>query len=502
MDALLNFFCDNICCDNKDEAESDDLSISSTDAVCHGSIPPRRDKHGRSIHSCNAKIASLPPRRRKCRRSIEGFYKAKLESLQRQVKVLQDKSNWLKSAFLCWGDKSDPSKQKFIADIEIFIGDLEHLEKRMKITHSKCFSIGKLSRQRFPTSHPRLYSVPTRTSPVTQEIGSGAKKNSSSCSNTIQEETQESVTIEIEKAWNFVTDVIHLHEKIRGREPQASSGANCWNSLTVVVDNMIYLVAKMLQCQANFRLEGKDVHIDVGYHYTPWENSRKIREHGLLSRSEQAQMGVSAHRFHGAAHGDGIYTGSNPFAYSSYGRNGFGLLVMRLKGQTSLSHSSNADTTIVRPNDDYKEMVILRNASQCVPVFLYPQELVLPAATTPDETEATMNSCASPFGMRNLDEQAVWHYHIELQKLVDRYFNDSAPTKVNIIQRELANLKSQSLPEWVCHAVFAYQVEVSMLKVRLRSLQELKNLKLATFEYYMLTYLPYCCSFGGCPCLV
>ena len=309
--------------------------------------------------------------------------------------------------------------------------------------------------------------------------GSGSGSNN----NQTQQEKQESDTpadaatnhlSHQQKAWNFVHDLMQMHKDIQMQKQTASlCGAsltcwyckgkfscwncrksncgldgNCWNSISnVAVDNLVYFVQNLLRCQDNYRLCGKGTHVDIGYHYTNSKNLKSIGENGLLSRPERAQRGISEHQFRGASYGDGIYTGNNPFAYSSYGRNGVGLLVLRLKGQTNLSSLpratmkfkkssalpripeivtlQRADTTIAK-SKQFTEMVILHNTFQCVPVFLFPQEVILPPATMPNNT--------IPSRFINPDGLAVWHYHTELQSLVDRYFNDNVPTKVNIIK--------------------------------------------------------------------
>jgi hypothetical protein len=71
--------------------------------------------------------------------------------------------------------------------------------------------------------------------------------------------------------------------------------------------------------QQEFYRNGKDTHVDTGYHYTHSVNMASIKQSGLLSVQERAQLSSPSANTNGSLFGDGIYTGNNPFSYHMFG---------------------------------------------------------------------------------------------------------------------------------------------------------------------------------------
>lgn len=111
----------------------------------------------------------------------------------------------------------------------------------------------------------------------------------------------------------------------------SGTNANAIRMEPIGIDNMLFTVERLMEAQAAFGASCRATHVDIGYHYTRNENLKHIKTNGLLTKAERHQRGVT-NNYNGSAHGDGIYTSSNPFAFTSYGETG--LLVARLIGAT------------------------------------------------------------------------------------------------------------------------------------------------------------------------
>mmetsp|Transcript_782 Transcript_782/g.1276 ORF Transcript_782/g.1276 Transcript_782/m.1276 type:complete len:139 (+) Transcript_782:473-889(+) len=122
---------------------------------------------------------------------------------------------------------------------------------------------------------------------------------------------------------------------------------------------------------------------------------------------------IRENKFHGEAFGNGIYTANNPCAFRRYGE--VGLLVATLLGkvQRMFGRNDGADAntvignkreTIYRGSIPYHDEIVLRQSSQCLPLMQYKSHLA--------------------------HDDLIWTYHIELQKLVDNFFNGEAPTEL------------------------------------------------------------------------
>ena len=169
----------------------------------------------------------------------------------------------------------------------------------------------------------------------------------------------------------------------------------------VSVDDMVYLAERLLGQQQDFVDRNIPAYVDLGYHYTSIENTEKIRENGLLTKSERAHQNIQVLKKHGSAFGDGIYTANNPIACSGYGA--VGLIVARLQGTNvrvpfALKvHNFHVDEDVKSicgdkiteamiqdedfnddgwPTNDYNHEVVLRSSSQVLPLVKYSKTLI------------------------------------------------------------------------------------------------------------------------------
>jgi len=217
------------------------------------------------------------------------------------------------------------------------------------------------------------------------------------------------------RAWRFIDSALEAHGEI------FQSMTTTTEVEPVAIDDMLCMVERMLEAQATFRLENKGTHVDIGYHYTRKENLERIKTNGLLSRMERNAKGVSACRYNGSAWGDGVYTANDPYSHSSYGD--IGLLVARLKGDSNEAVPGGqgfvGDTAIAH-RGQRSEMVILGQSYQCVPLFKFQRSDITTRVREGQGCLAEGN-------------QVVWDYHCRLQKIVDKFFNDSMPTTVQVV---------------------------------------------------------------------
>ena len=130
------------------------------------------------------------------------------------------------------------------------------------------------------------------------------------------------------KAWKFVEQVLAV-------------GKNLQHSFDPVGrDDLFYCAVEMFKQQEAFRKAQVDSHVDIAYHYTRSQNLRRIRQDGLLTKADRDKMNIATST-HGLAFGDGVYTGNNPFAFTSYGD--CGLMIARLKGVTVRATPTGGD---------------------------------------------------------------------------------------------------------------------------------------------------------------
>jgi deltex-like protein len=198
------------------------------------------------------------------------------------------------------------------------------------------------------------------------------------------------------KAVLAVQSIIKLVQDLKEKFPMYADDIN-----EVSVDDMVYLAERLLGQQQDFVSNNIPAYVDLGYHYTSIENTEKIRENGLLTKSERAQACVQVLKNHGSVFGDGVYTANNPIAWSGYGA--VGLIVARLQGANvrvpfALKvHNFQVDgniNTIVGdkitdamkenkdfdddgwPTNDYNHEVVLRSSTQVLPLVKYNKPLI------------------------------------------------------------------------------------------------------------------------------
>jgi hypothetical protein len=232
----------------------------------------------------------------------------------------------------------------------------------------------------------------------------------------------DSTTMESKGPFQFVERVLALHHELvvsASAEVATANPQQHEQIYMVAIDDMYFMAERMFQKQAEFRLLGKLVHVDIGYHYTHAQNLDHIRTNGLLSRAEQYESGIAPTQMHGMALGDGIYTGNNPDEFSRFGT--VGILVARLKGQTCHPrprlYDPNCDDTVeYAVNDDLsRQMVVLKSSSQCIPLVHFSKSMIIQRTTT-----------AAPFLSA---QDVIALFHDELQNIVDEFFNkDARPT--------------------------------------------------------------------------
>jgi deltex-like protein len=152
----------------------------------------------------------------------------------------------------------------------------------------------------------------------------------------------------------------------------------------VARDDIVFLTERMLRAQEQFKAEGVDTTVDIGYHYTSEVHMNQIRVGGLLTKKDRLHSGSGSHT-NGAAFGDGVYTGNNPFAFRHFGP--VGLIVARLKGKCyrrghhwgnlsgqwgNQSARREYNTIIGRKaafeDNAYSEEVVLTSSAQVIPV--------------------------------------------------------------------------------------------------------------------------------------
>ena len=163
------------------------------------------------------------------------------------------------------------------------------------------------------------------------------------------------------KAWQFVERVLEY----------VSSSSNKFGFEAVATDDLVFMAKRMFEAQEDFLRAGAPTGVDIGYHYTNGQNMSNIRADGLLTRSDQKQNNIQAHRLSGATYGEGIYTGDNPSMFQKFGD--VGLVVARLKGLRM--DYMKSDRCYRNGNDSISKrssgLVVLQRSSQCVAMLQY-----------------------------------------------------------------------------------------------------------------------------------
>lgn len=165
----------------------------------------------------------------------------------------------------------------------------------------------------------------------------------------------------------------------------------------------------------------KAVTVDIGYIYTDRACTHRFRDpQALLTKATPLS---------GAHFGTGIYTADNPFAghpdnFFSGETDSVGVLVARVRGD-----SNDVNSVIGRPNRA-DQVIVLKEASQCLPLAHYSASLV-----ELDKDDGVGNDM-------------VFEYHCRLQAVVDDVFNGG---RFSAIPRIVAGNVVRSLPQLVPH---------------------------------------------------
>merc|ERR1740124_429933 len=252
-----------------------------------------------------------------------------------------------------------------------------------------------------------------------------------------KEEKKAMKTTHTGRAWEFVRTVIDRHQKLAS-SPKGR-GDNISN---VAVDDMVFQAERLLDFQAEFELLNAPTKVTLAYHYTRDYNMERIKTEGLMTRADQNRMLM------GLTYGDGVYVSTNPFAFhGKYGNVGILVAVLMGNAQRIMDRSSFHNTarfnekvnTIIgnkkcasgSPETQLYDEIVLQNSSQCLPLVRFSDILV---STTDDN---------SP------NNDSVWAYHREMQRIVDDCFNNGTKTEIvrtfpSEIQAVNVNLQSNS----------------------------------------------------------
>ena len=176
-------------------------------------------------------------------------------------------------------------------------------------------------------------------------------------------------------------------------------------------DDAVYLAEKLIECQSNFKSQGKSPLVTIGYHYTPKQNLEAIRVDGLLTvedRIAAKNKNVSNRAFFG----NGVYSGTNPFAFTPYGD--IGLMIAIIKGTEQHVGKTPSPQYALLPDTDtivgnktgkapHHDEVIMRKSCQVLPLIQFDKQRI-------DARDADFTNT-----LQNVHEQ--------LQKTLDEYLN-------------------------------------------------------------------------------
>mmetsp|Transcript_9325 Transcript_9325/g.8961 ORF Transcript_9325/g.8961 Transcript_9325/m.8961 type:complete len:681 (-) Transcript_9325:226-2268(-) len=298
-----------------------------------------------------------------------------------------------------------------------------------------------------------LSSELLETNNKAEEEANNNKMKMSSSSYSYSANSNSSISKE-DLAWLFVNKINDRHKRIA-----SSPKGNPAVSTFVSAEDMVVLTEKFLDCQDFFRKCNSPDDVTLTYHYTNRQAMNNIQQNGLMTLAEQNKKqnthnndknnnaaSSNKQNTNGATYGHGIYTATNPFAFSDrYGE--LGLIVAVIKGKTervkenaipSSSHTttsniSAADTgdqqqlsstntvignklsdrqqpvPLVDSNEFFDE-VVLQDSSQCLPLVQFSSSLV---SKTEDNS---------------IGNNTIWAYHRELQRVVDTFFNGGSHT--------------------------------------------------------------------------
>ena len=181
-------------------------------------------------------------------------------------------------------------------------------------------------------------------------------------------------------------------------------------------DDAVFLAEKFLACQQNFKAQNKPIHVQLGYHFTRARNIEKIRTDGLLTIEDRLATN-NENTKRSAFFVEGIYVGTNPFAFTKYGQ--VGLMVAIVKGaerkvgrRSKPTVPSTIDTVIGNKTGEspYHDEVILRQSCQVLPLVIFPRKHIV-------DGDATF-------------PQTLMSIHKRIQHVLDKYFNSGVQTSM------------------------------------------------------------------------
>jgi deltex-like protein len=179
-------------------------------------------------------------------------------------------------------------------------------------------------------------------------------------------------------------------------------------------DDAVYLAEKMLARQEEFKQAGVPTHVSIGYHYTHQQNLEIIRTDGLLTVEDRKATNNKNTR-NIAVFGNGIYTATNPHAFTQYGGVGLLVAVLRGKEQTDGNRGNpelEKDINAVIGNKTgmaapYFDEIILKSSAQVLPLIKFPQRKI----------------------QQKSFSDHLWKLHEQIQhEVLDECFNDSTRT--------------------------------------------------------------------------
>jgi hypothetical protein len=129
--------------------------------------------------------------------------------------------------------------------------------------------------------------------------------------------------------WKRAVDYMkQQHANNNNNNNNNNSRSAVWSLVeSIAMDDMIFFTQRLMEKQDEFKKAifaataatatpaaaidpmHHPLYVDMGVHYTKYANLDRIQVNGLLSRSERGNIGITAERFNGDVHGNGIYTG-------------------------------------------------------------------------------------------------------------------------------------------------------------------------------------------------
>lgn len=232
------------------------------------------------------------------------------------------------------------------------------------------------------------------------------------------------------RAFKLVETLIRMCGVVLAGEPAAASLDTTME--LVGQDDIVFLAERFLECQQRLVASNKPSHVSIGYHYTKERNLRSIRQDGLLSHPERKSKNKIGSR-RGAYFGDGVYTACNPYGFRHFGNTG--LLCALLRGQEERvgpggTSAPNVNTAVGNKNSTgnlLTEELILHECCQVLPILRF--------------SSASVERSGSLIHKGNA---LLWKLHVEVQKILDQYFNGNMPTAVEHVTPNSKNDKVQT----------------------------------------------------------